>query len=122
MSLIENLTPEEEALIPVYQEKWRKIALSTERIDRDKAVEVLKATYTAIGKQQPEIIFCESPYTGLKIIFKKLPNLNFNNLNFLSLNNNVCDYIFANLTNKDREFSFQINTQILRQRMRQFAG
>ncbi|MEH2034301.1 MAG: hypothetical protein V7K67_32665 [Nostoc sp.] len=107
MSLIEKLTPEEEALIPVYREKWLKIALSTERIDREKAVEVVKATYTAIGKQQPEIIFCESPYAGLKIIFKKLPNLNFNNINILSLNNNVCDYIIADLTNKDREFSYQ---------------
>ncbi|MHC5911944.1 MAG: DUF6745 domain-containing protein [Nostoc sp.] len=100
MSLIEKLTPEQEALIPVY---------------REKAVEVVKATYTAIGKQQPEIIFCESPYAGLKIIFKKLPNLNFNNINILSLNNNVCDYIIADLTNKDREFSYQKNTEILRQ-------
>ncbi|MCC5606998.1 hypothetical protein LC612_09420 [Nostoc sp. CHAB 5834] len=112
MSLIENLTPEEEALIPVYREKWLKIALSTERIDCEKAAEVLKATYTAIDKQEPEIIFCESPYAGLKIIFKKLPNLTFNNINVLSLNNNFCDYIFADLTNKDREFSYQINTQI----------
>ncbi|BAY75650.1 hypothetical protein NIES25_20970 [Nostoc linckia NIES-25] len=95
MSLIEKLTPEQEALIPVYREKWRAIALSTERIDREKAVEVVKATYTAIGKQQPEIIFCEIPYTGLKIIFEKLPQLNFNNINFLSLNNNVYDYIVA---------------------------
>ncbi|MEH2274092.1 MAG: hypothetical protein V7K40_04575 [Nostoc sp.] len=106
MSLIEKLTPEEEALIPVYRQKWQKIALSTERIDRDKAVEVLKATYTAIGKQQPEIIFCQSPYAGLKIIFKKLPNLTFNNMNVLSLNNNFCDYIIGDLTNRDREFSY----------------
>jgi transposase len=34
MSLIEKLTPEQEALIPVYWEKWRAIALSTERIDK----------------------------------------------------------------------------------------
>ena len=113
MSLIEKLTPEEEALIPVYREKWLKIALSTERIDREKAAEVLKATYTAIDKQEPEIIFCENPYAGLKIIFKKLSNLNFNNINVLSLNNNLCDYIVTNLTNKNRVFSYQINTQIL---------
>jgi hypothetical protein len=29
MSLIESLTPEQEALIPVYREKWKAIALST---------------------------------------------------------------------------------------------
>lgn len=61
MSLIEKLTPEQEALISVYREKWRAIALSTERIDKEKAAEVVKAAYTAIGKQQPEIIFCDSP-------------------------------------------------------------
>lgn len=45
MSLIEKLTPEQEALIPVYRQKWRAIALSTERIDREKAAEAVKATY-----------------------------------------------------------------------------
>ncbi|MEH2207568.1 MAG: DUF6745 domain-containing protein [Nostoc sp.] len=115
MSLIEKLTPEEEALIPVYREKWQKIALSTEQIDREKAAEVVKAAYTAINKQDPEIIFCESPYAGLKIIYQKLPNLSFNNLEFLSSNDKVCGYITANLTNKDREISHQINTQIFRQ-------
>lgn len=37
--------------------KVEAIALSTERIDKEKAAEVIKAAYTAIGKQQPEIIF-----------------------------------------------------------------
>ena len=49
MSLIEKLTPEQEALIPVYREKWRAIALSTERIDREKAAEAVKSTYVTIG-------------------------------------------------------------------------
>jgi hypothetical protein len=71
MSLIEKLTPEQEALIPVYREKWRAIALSTERIDREKATEAVKAGYIAIRKQEPEIIFCDSPYAGLKIVIHK---------------------------------------------------
>ncbi|MEH1887404.1 DUF6745 domain-containing protein [Nostoc sp.] len=61
MSLIEKLTPEQEALIPVYREKWRAIALSTERIDREKAANVVKAAYVGIGCEEPEIIFCDSP-------------------------------------------------------------
>ncbi|WP_225912546.1 hypothetical protein [Nostoc flagelliforme] len=48
MSLIEKLTPEQEALILVYREKWRAIALSTERIDREKAAKAVKAAYIAI--------------------------------------------------------------------------
>lgn len=65
MSLIEKLTPEQEALIPVYREKWRSIALSTEPIDRKKAAEAVKAAYKLIGKQEPEIIFFDSPYAFL---------------------------------------------------------
>jgi 16S rRNA G966 N2-methylase RsmD len=113
MSLIENLTPEQEALIPVYREKWRAIAFSTERIDREKAAEVVKAAYTAIGKQQPEIIFCDSPYARLKIILKKRHNkLNENNIN---LNNKFINYISSNLINTDLKFSYQTSTQIIRQ-------
>lgn len=43
--IISKLTPEQKALIPVYREKWRQIALSTERIDREKAAEALKDAY-----------------------------------------------------------------------------
>ncbi|NEQ23063.1 MAG: hypothetical protein F6K28_28700, partial [Microcoleus sp. SIO2G3] len=45
MSLIETLTPEQEALIPVIREKWRQIALSTEPINRQKATQAIKAAY-----------------------------------------------------------------------------
>ncbi|BAY13856.1 DUF6745 domain-containing protein [Calothrix sp. NIES-2098] len=76
MSLIEKLTPQQEALIPVYREKWRKIALSTERIDREKAAEAVKAAYITIGKNAPNIIFYESPYVAIKsLIFDKLDYL-----------------------------------------------
>jgi len=58
---IEKLTPEQEALIPVYREKWRQIALSTERLDRTKAESVIKTAYIAIGKPEPEVQFYSSP-------------------------------------------------------------
>ncbi|MHC0061919.1 hypothetical protein ACWATR_03205 [Nostoc sp. UIC 10890] len=69
--MIHTLTPEQEALIPVYRDKWRAIAFSTERIDREKAAKSVKAGYIAIRKQKPEIIFCDSPYAGLKIVIQK---------------------------------------------------
>ena len=69
---ITKLTPEQEALIPVYQEKWRAIALSTERIDRQKAAEAIRSVYTLLSelypaffKQEPEIIFFDSPFAAL---------------------------------------------------------
>jgi hypothetical protein len=74
MSLIEKLTPEQEALIPVYRQKWRAIALSTERIDREKAAEAVKAAYVAIdfGYEEPEIFFQDSPYAACNWMLKRL--------------------------------------------------
>ena len=58
---IAKLTPDQEALIPVYREKWRQIELSTQPIDRKKAASAVKAIYAALDKGEPEIVFCDSP-------------------------------------------------------------
>jgi len=59
------LTPEQEAEIPVYQKKWRAVALSTEAIDRRKAAAAVKNVYKLMGKTAPKIEFCPSPYAAL---------------------------------------------------------
>jgi HEPN domain-containing protein len=46
-------TLEQEALIAAYREKWRRVTLSTEPIDRKKAAEGVKAAYEVIGEQEP---------------------------------------------------------------------
>ncbi len=61
MSQIEAITPEQEALIPVYVEKWRAIALSRQPINRAQATEAVNAAYALIGVKEPDIIFCDSP-------------------------------------------------------------
>ncbi|MEH2404154.1 DUF6745 domain-containing protein [Nostoc sp.] len=105
MSLIEKLTLEQEALIPVYREKWRAIALSTERIDKDKAAEAVKAGYIAICKQEPEIIFCDSPYAGLKIVIhKQLKHL---------LNSEFYNQLLYKFTNElSSQVEWQLNNQL----------
>lgn len=35
--IMTELTLHQKALIPIYRDKWRKITLSTERIDEEKA-------------------------------------------------------------------------------------
>lgn len=61
-SKLQRLTPEQEALLPEYREKWRKIAFSKEPIDRQQATEAIKAAYAAIGKPKPDVVlFCDSP-------------------------------------------------------------
>ena len=63
--IIAQLTPQQQALIPVYKEKWRKIARSTQRIDREKAAESVKAAYELIGEAQPKIFFFDSIFSAI---------------------------------------------------------
>ncbi|MBD2186304.1 hypothetical protein H6S82_29490 [Planktothrix sp. FACHB-1355] len=74
-SKITELTPEQEALIPVYVEKWRKIAIYTEPIDREKAAEAIDAAYAAIGLYKPRLMFYDSPYEGFGKLDSRLQNL-----------------------------------------------
>lgn len=60
-------------MVPVYREKWREIALSTERLDPQKATDAVFAAYEVLKespygvkvKQEPEVIFFDSPYLAL---------------------------------------------------------
>lgn len=63
---INNLTPEQEALIPVYRDKWRAIALSTERINRQTSTNTVKIAYQLLGQKEPKILFFDSPCQALK--------------------------------------------------------
>jgi hypothetical protein len=67
MSQLKFLTPEQEALIPGYQEKWRQVYLSTQPIDRVKAAAAVQEAYAVMGKKAPaEIAFCASPREALE--------------------------------------------------------
>jgi hypothetical protein len=59
---IQKLTPFQEALIPIYCDKWIAYTLSTEPINRQKATVAAKAAYKIIGEEEPEIVFFDSPY------------------------------------------------------------
>jgi hypothetical protein len=65
---IDKLTPEQEAQIPVIREKWKAIALSTERIDRQKATVAVKAAYGALNLNEPEILFFDSPLAAVNFL------------------------------------------------------
>ncbi len=64
--IITELTPEQELLISVYREKWRKIALNTEPIDKNQATAAIKAVYQALNLSEPDISFYDSPLAGLQ--------------------------------------------------------
>jgi hypothetical protein len=65
---IDILTPEQEALLPVIREKWKAIALSTERIDRQKVTVAVKATYRALNLTEPKILFFDSPLAAITFL------------------------------------------------------
>ncbi|MGK7955758.1 MAG: hypothetical protein AB4063_10935, partial [Crocosphaera sp.] len=71
-NLITELTLEQKALIPVYREKWQKIALSTEPINRQKAESAIKLTYALMGDPNPEIVFSDSPHAAFDILLNKI--------------------------------------------------
>lgn len=69
--MIEELTPEQEALIPVYREKWRAIALSTDPFEYQTVSSIADAY---IKNTQEDLIFFhyDSPY---EILSQALPYL-----------------------------------------------
>lgn len=59
---IESLTPEQEALLPIYRDKWLAIGLSCEPADREAIPGIIARVYQAAGLAPPEKIeFARSP-------------------------------------------------------------
>lgn len=78
--MITKLTPEQEAQIPEFREKWRAIGLLTEPIDRTKAVEAVSRLYTTTSLNAPQLtLVLKSPMSCLlaRALLEQLLNNNF---------------------------------------------
>ena len=63
--MIEKLTPEQEARIPEFRDKWLKIGLSTEKITFEKALEIKSVLYSKLlNKKDVPVILMDSPLTA----------------------------------------------------------
>ena len=51
--MIEQLTAEQEAMLPVYRDKWLKIGLSCEPLDFEAAKKAASKAYEAAGLEPP---------------------------------------------------------------------
>jgi len=64
---IEELTPEQQAKIPEYLERFKQIGLSTKPTDRKKAEEAIKRSYAYLKLPEPEIFWADDPFAGAKM-------------------------------------------------------
>lgn len=77
---ITQLTSEQEALIPVYREKWQQISLTTKKLDRDcapgrccdRVAEIIKNAYLVSNFSVPKILFYGHPLAAIQdIIYRE---------------------------------------------------
>lgn len=86
---IEKLTPEQEAAMPLYVEKWTAIGTATGPCDFEKAKAAAVKIYTAAGYPVPEIFrVAKSPIDAIKVIQELDPDLSASDIFY--------DMIFGN--------------------------
>ncbi|MBD2486850.1 hypothetical protein H6G77_04645 [Aulosira sp. FACHB-615] len=64
--MITELTEEQEAMIAIYRDKWRRIATSTEAINHEKVAAVINAAYAVSNYPEPEILFYSNPLIAIQ--------------------------------------------------------
>jgi hypothetical protein len=74
--MIEKLTPEQEAMLPVYKDKWLKYGLSTDKADREMSEKFITNIYTENKLPKPIFKWFDSPFAVIdyfKVMNKKSP-------------------------------------------------
>lgn len=104
--MITELTKEQEALLPVYAEKWTKIGLSTEPLDFEAAKEAARKVYRLAGVKEPTQFYkAKSPMDAIRIIKELDPSKDnitiFNEMDFGNHNANWIGFYeyFRNVLN-----------------------
>jgi hypothetical protein len=67
MPKIESLTPEQEAQLSVYRDKWLAIGLDTALANREPAEQALLKAYASANLAAPEFVWAQSPSEALKL-------------------------------------------------------
>lgn len=67
--MLDKLTPEQEAMLSVYRDKWIKIGLCTDRVDPDAATAAVTELYRCGGLEPPtKILFANGPDHAIKLL------------------------------------------------------
>ncbi|MGB3653701.1 MAG: DUF6745 domain-containing protein [Rivularia sp. (in: cyanobacteria)] len=110
--MTEELTPQQEVSFLNYLEKWRKVAFSTEPINREKAEAAIKTAYTLIDEPQPQVFFFDSPYAAVVALDKLCDEIGCSELDdddmFDRLWEKLIDYLIVPADDKcDRQIWLQ---------------
>jgi hypothetical protein len=67
--MITSLTPEQEALLPVYRDDWIKIGLDITAINKEAAVDAVKLAYRLAEQPEPKhFLFADGPVEAMRYI------------------------------------------------------
>lgn len=64
MTDIQKLTEEQQARIPEFIEKWSKIALCTDIMDKERGTKAVTNLYNTAGLATPDFIYVSCPFSG----------------------------------------------------------
>lgn len=74
--MITSLTPEQEAMLPVYADKWIKIGLNTEPVNFEEAKKAVCLAYTKAGLVEPTQFYtAKSPIDAIRVIQELDPTM-----------------------------------------------
>ncbi|MEL6459337.1 MAG: DUF6745 domain-containing protein [Cyanobacteria bacterium J06621_15] len=96
--MTEKLTPQQESLFIKYLEKWRKVAFSTEPINREKSESAIKKAYTLIDEPEPQVFFFDSPYAAVVALDKLEDEIGCSELDYDDMIDRLWDKLVESLT------------------------
>ena len=74
--MITSITPEQEALFPVYVDEWTKIGTCTDPLNFDEAVKAVCKAYRLVGLKEPtQFHVADSPISAIKLIRELDPSM-----------------------------------------------
>lgn len=111
---ISKLTPEQEALIPKYFEKWKPFIFSCEPIDREESIATLKAIYKLMGYNEPQILIFDSPYAALQHMIQQENFFEIAGRDiWMKFHKRIWNHIFSGLQNQLCSLELKIAHKIL---------
>jgi hypothetical protein len=108
----DHLTPEQNASIFLFREKWQHIGLSTERIQQNLATDAVQTIYTTLKLSLPEIIFVDSPNAAFAYIGNLL-QVDSHKILGDAINNSYWSKIYNNLqSNLILQVNFELQNHL----------